>query len=189
MADRTILLIDNFDSFTYNIEDYLKQCGVQVFVIESGLLSPSDIHDFDGVVFAPGPGNPMNMPDMMTILSESVKRKPTFGICLGFQAIALHFGAKIGKGNPVHGKISQVYVKGRGRMTKGLPGVFDVVRYHSLAVTAIPSPLQVVLETENGDSMGIEHMELPIMGVQFHPEAHLTQFGIPILKNWLDLCF
>jgi len=186
--NRKILLVDNFDSFTFNVKDYLEQCGALVTVKSRPDVRISDYQMYDGIVFSPGPGNPVNMPDLCFLVESSLVSKPTFGICLGFQAIAYCSGAKIRKGNPWHGKLSRVHKVQEGGLLKGLPNYFDVVRYHSLVVGDLVSPLKVLLETENKEIMAFEHFSLPVCGVQFHPEAHLSENGLTILRNWLNLC-
>ena len=181
-------MVDNYDSFSYTIVDYLRQCGVVVDIKKRDELEVSDIHLFDGIVFSPGPGNPEKLQFLMDLVSESVKWKPTLGICLGFQAIAYYFGSRIRKGMPVHGKLSTVFTIEKGRLTEGLPDKFEVVRYHSLFVDLDSSPLKALLQTSNNEIMAFEHPDLPVMAVQFHPEAYLSQFGIHIFQNWLKFC-
>jgi anthranilate synthase component 2 len=189
MSDRlSILLVDNLDSFTFNIVEYLEILGAEVKVVRVNDIVESHFHGINGVVISPGPGNPQNLPILMKVISDVLDRLPVLGICLGFQAIALKFGADIEKGNPYHGKISKVRMINEGRLNQNLPHDFEVVRYHSLIVKELKDPLIPLLETNTGELMAFEHKSKPIMGVQFHPEAYLTQFGFDLLKNWLSLC-
>lgn len=183
-----ILLIDNFDSFTYNVWDYLSRSGAEVKVKRRNEVSVSEIFHYQGVVISPGPGNPKEIPELMNLVESAVTQKPTLGICLGFQAIAYHFGAEVQKGKPMHGKVSDVVVTHRGNLLKALPDTFQVVRYHSLIVTELKEPLIPLAVTDAKELMAFEHQNLPVAAVQFHPEAHLTQFGETIFRNWLDLC-
>ena len=187
MRPAEILLIDNYDSFTYNICDYLRRLGAKVKVTERAACSPSDFSSADGLVFSPGPGNPTKLPDLQSLIREAVFAKPVLGICLGHQAIAAEFGADIVKGEPKHGKLSRVYRKnGEQALVNGLPSDFQVVRYHSLQVKNLPEPLIPLLETAEGELMAFCHLHYPVAGIQFHPEAWLTEFGTELLKNWLD---
>lgn len=186
--NRKILLVDNFDSFTFNVKDYLEQCGAIVTVMARPEVQISDYESYDGIVFSPGPGNPAIMPELCKLVQNAIDSKPTFGICLGFQAIAFCFGAEIRKGIPHHGKLSRVNKVESGKLLNGLPIHFDVVRYHSLVVTGITLPIKTLLVTNDGEVMAFEHVERPVCGVQFHPEAYLSEHGLTILRNWLNLC-
>jgi len=183
-----ILLIDNLDSFTFNICEYLRILGCEVKVIRLEALNPSDFIGIHGVVISPGPGNPITNAKLIETVNYAINRFPVLGICLGFQAIALVFGSKVVRGNPMHGKISKVRKLSFGKLTKDLPVEFEVVRYHSLLVTELKFPLVPLLGTKTGELMAFEHNTMPIAGIQYHPEAHLTQYGFEILKNWLSLC-
>jgi anthranilate synthase component 2 len=187
LANPKVILIDNFDSFTFNVKDYLERAGALVTVLSRVEIEIKHILNFDAVVFSPGPGNPENLPDLMRLVRFSVENRPTFGICLGFQAIAHYFGSVVKKGIPMHGKLSRVLVQSdSGRLIKGLPSQFEVVRYHSLGINEVFDPLKILLKTENGEIMAIEHNDLNVSGVQFHPEAHLTQFGFQIIRTWVQ---
>lgn len=183
-----IALIDNRDSFSYTIVDYLLQLGTDIRLIHLDEITShkSWIDQADGIVLGPGPGHPAELPMLQLLLKEYILAKPILGICLGFQAICLHFGAEIKKGQPIHGKISEVKKIGASHLFQGLPETFQVVRYHSLCVENVQKPLRLTLLTKEGVSMGIEHENWPIMGVQFHPEAHLSEHGLQILNNWLN---
>lgn len=185
-----ILLVDNFDSFTYNIFDYLCRLGADVKVCcRSEALESSDLNEYDGLVISPGPGNPESMPDLKKVLDMVLGKMPVLGICLGHQAIAHFYGAAIIKARPMHGKISLVESLQDSVLLAGIPSAFRVVRYHSLVVSDLPSELLPLLVSRDDHClMAFVHRNLPVMGIQFHPEAHLTEFGLPLLKNWLDVC-
>ena len=184
----SILLIDNFDSFTWNVADYLRQLGAAVCVKQRPMVKLAELADFDGIVFSPGPGNPTEMPDLLSLIAHTVEMKPCFGICLGFQAIAFHFGSSIVRSNPMHGKVSLVKTLPGKWLLAQVPPQFSVVRYHSLCVDRFLPPLAAVAVAHSGEWMAFEHQWLPIAGVQYHPEAHLTEFGHAVLANWLGLC-
>jgi anthranilate synthase component 2 len=186
-----ILLVDNFDSFTYNVFDYLSRLGADVKVcFRSEVMDSSELFEYDGLVISPGPGNPESMPDLTKILEMALGKMPVLGICLGHQAIANFYGAHIIKARPMHGKISLVDALQDSVLLSGIPSVFRVVRYHSLVVSDLPSELlPLLVSREDNCLMAFTHRNLPVMGIQFHPEAHLTEYGLPLLKNWLDVCY
>jgi anthranilate synthase component 2 len=183
-----ILIIDNFDSFTYNLVDYFKQLGQQVIVKRNNeafdaLLST----ECAAVVLSPGPGVPENAGKLMEAISFYAGRKPMLGICLGHQAIAEYFKGIIVKARrPMHGKISEIY-HGVDPIFNNIPTHFDVVRYHSLVCAQLPEDLIQLAWDDRGEIMAFKHQELPIYGLQFHPEAVMTQFGLDILRNWINL--
>jgi len=183
-----ILLIDNYDSFTYNLWDYISILGAEVNVVRTESITDSHFSGVNGVILSPGPGNPNSLPDLRKIVQFVLPRFPVLGVCLGFQAIALHFGCEVIKGNPTHGKISKVFKVNNGRLISDIPIGFEVVRYHSLIVRELKEPLISLLTTQSNEIMAFEHNQAPIFGIQYHPEAHLTQFGFEILKNWLSFC-
>jgi anthranilate synthase component 2 len=188
MKGPKLLLVDNHDSFTYNIYDYLSRLGAEVSVKMIERVLPEDFDSADGLVLSPGPGNPSKLPDLLQLIQKVVSRKPVLGICLGHQALAYYFGAGIVKAAPMHGKISKVYRQHEVPLLSGIPSEFRVVRYHSLLAEHLPDCLLPILETADGENMAFQHIHLPVMGIQFHPEAHLTEFGLVMLKNWLDVC-
>jgi len=185
-----ILVIDNYDSFTYNLVQYLSEFddvrvvrNDKITLMDIEVLSPSHI------VISPGPGTP----DDAGISNEAIKhfagRIPILGICLGHQCIGSVFGGKVVRARePVHGKVSLIYHTGKG-ILKGLPSPFLATRYHSLIVQreTLPSDLEIVAETDEGEIMGIMHVKFPIFGLQFHPESVLTIEGKRILKNFLAI--
>ncbi len=184
-----ILLIDNYDSFTYNLYDYLLRCGVEVIVVRNDewTLAEFKAFDFDGLVISPGPSRPADAGIMNQVLAYFYDKKPVLGICLGHQAIGEFFGAELVKARlPVHGKTSVIQHDGQG-IFKDLPREFQVMRYHSLILKDLEGiPLQATAFTYEGEIMGLRHSFLPISGVQFHPESILTEYGLPLLNNWLE---
>jgi len=190
MGKKTInlLLVDNQDSFTFNIRDYLARLGARVQVLDRDSVSLGHIENSDGVVFSPGPGNPAGMTQLLNLIGQAVARKPVLGICLGHQALAYYFGAEIRQANPMHGKISKVHKVNESSLLNQIPDSFSVVRYHSLYVDSIPDDLIPILQTEDSILMAFEHRIFPVFGIQFHPEAHLSEFGLDILRNWLNMC-
>ncbi len=184
------LLIDNYDSFTYNLWHYLGELGAEVVVKRNDALSVSDALGLkpQGIVISPGPSDP----DHAGICLELISRAgsiPILGVCLGHQAIGQAFGGKVVRAPvPMHGKISQIRHTGAG-VFKNLPNPFPATRYHSLIVerASLPKILEVTAETEDGLIMGLAHRERPVFGVQFHPESIASEGGHDLLKNFLKL--
>lgn len=182
-----VLLIDNFDSFSHILADYLLQTGISLKIVrnDQSLESLAD-GEWEALILSPGPESPEKAGNLMEILAHFAKTVPILGICLGHQAIGLHCGATLAKGRqPVHGKVHAVKSVSNHQILAGLPASFLVTRYHSLLLTEIPDCLEVLLETNEGEVMAIAHRELPILGIQYHPEAYLTEFGKEIIQNWL----
>ena len=186
-----ILVIDNYDSFVFNLVQYLGQLGAECTVVRNDEVKPEQADDFDGVLISPGPGTPENAGISMAMIKYCAEKKiPLFGVCLGHQAIAAVFGGVVNRAPELlHGKTSQVKHKGKGIFTK-LPSPFTATRYHSLAVerNTVGEELEITGETDSGIVMGIRHKTLPIEGVQFHPESVLTEHGHLMLANWLTEC-
>ena len=187
-----MILIDNYDSFTYNIVQYLEELGVEPKIFENDKVTIGELKslDFDSIIISPGAGNPDTAGISMAVLEEFYKTKKILGICLGHQCIAKFFGANIAKSkNPTHGKTSKIFVCENSKLFKNLPQSFNVTRYHSLEVekSSIPPDLKITAETQDGTIMALEHNALPIYGVQFHPEAILTQYGHELLKNFIKI--
>lgn len=182
-----VLLLDNFDSFTYNLVDYLSQLGVGVKVFRNDVdMRTITSEEYSGVVISPGPETPEKAGNLLSILSHYIGKVPILGICLGHQAIGQHFGAELVKAEkPMHGKISKIQIWNEGRIFNGLPEKFNVVRYNSLIIKNLPEELVCLASTESGEIMALRHSSVPLWGLQFHPEAALTQYGLTILKNWL----
>ena len=183
-----ILLLDNYDSFTYNLKDYFEQLGQELIVRRNDKISLAEIAELapEGIVLSPGPGQPQQAGITMDLIAKEVDRTPLFGVCLGMQAIALHFGAKIERAAyPMHGKVSQISCIDHP-LFNGLNKQQEVCRYHSLEVVQVNTQeIQVIASSDIGEVMAIAHRTRPVWGVQFHPEAILTQFGMEMLGNWL----
>ena len=182
-----MILIDNYDSFTYNIVQYLQELGVEPKVFENDKISVEELlqMDFDSIIISPGAGNPNTAGVSMDVIKNFYQTKKILGICLGHQCIAQFFGGKIVKSqNPTHGKTSRIYFDENSKLFKGLPQGFEVTRYHSLEVK--DTNLKITARTKDGTIMALEHETVPIYGVQFHPEAILTQYGHELLKNFLS---
>jgi len=185
-----ILVVDNYDSFVFNLVQYLGQLEATCVVLRNDQLSPSDALDFDGVLLSPGPGIPEDAGVCVPLIREAAGRVPIFGVCLGHQAIAVAYGAVVNRAPElVHGKTSEVHHNGAGVLA-GLPDPFTATRYHSLAVveSTLPPTLEVTGRTESGVVMAMRHREVDVEGVQFHPESVLTHGGHRMLANWLVRC-
>jgi para-aminobenzoate synthetase component 2 len=188
-----ILVIDNYDSFVYNLVQYLAQLGAEVVVRRNDEITVSEVVDggFDGVLISPGPGRPEEAGISLDLLGAAAGTElPVLGVCLGHQAIGVAFGAVVDRAPELlHGKTSDVLHSGDGVLA-GLPTPFTATRYHSLTVRpeTLPDELQVTGRTVSGVVMAVRHRSLPIEGVQFHPESVLTQGGHRILANWLQRC-
>jgi para-aminobenzoate synthetase component 2 len=194
-VDRTdehlsILVIDNYDSFVYTIVGYLQQLGARTTVVRNDAV-PARISAFEGVLVSPGPGTPKEAGASMDVIAAcAAERIPMLGVCLGHQALGEVFGGVVTHAPELmHGKTSLVQHEGHG-VFSGLPSPFTATRYHSLAVVAdsVPDELLVTAHTATGIVMGLEHRELPLHGVQFHPESVLTEGGHRLLANWLAIC-
>lgn len=188
-----ILVIDNFDSFVYTLNGYLIQLGAETEVIRNNQIElqelPVVLDQFDAVLVSPGPGNPKQAGISLEAIRQAANTaKPLFGVCLGHQAIAEAFGGEVRQAEQLmHGKISVIQHSGDS-MFDGVKNPFRGTRYHSLAVVepSLPAELLVTARTEDGVIMGLRHRELPIHGVQFHPESVMTEGGYIILGNWLN---
>lgn len=188
----TVLVVDNYDSFVYNLVQYLGQLGVAVIVRRNDAVAPAELDDLDvdGVLLSPGPGAPEDAGASMAFVRACAERAlPCFGVCLGHQAIGAVFGAPVVRAPELlHGKTSEVRHDGSGVLA-GLPSPFTATRYHSLAVAdALPREITVTGRTASGIIMAIRHTSLPIEGVQFHPESVLTEGGHRIVANWARQC-
>jgi len=182
-----ILLVDNYDSFTFNLRDYLLQLKLDCRVIRNDDRSLSDIELMNpsAIVFSPGPKTPSDAGQMMELIGRFHNSIPLLGICLGHQAIGEFFGAKLVKANkPMHGKTSEVIFE-EHPLFKNLSNPFTVMRYHSLILDDVfNTPLKIIARTNQEEIMAIVHNTLPICGLQFHPESILTPVGLQILTNW-----
>ncbi|ODU50298.1 MAG: anthranilate/aminodeoxychorismate synthase component II [Lysobacteraceae bacterium SCN 69-48] len=190
-----LLMIDNYDSFTFNLVQYLQELGAEVRVERNDALSVAEIEALapDKIVISPGPCTPNEAGVSLDVLRELGPRIPVFGVCLGYQALGQVYGGRVVRaGRIMHGKTSPIHHEGKG-VFAGLPAPFEATRYHSLVVekTSVPDCLEVTAWTENDDGsveelMGLRHREHPVEGVQFHPESILTQHGHALLKNFLE---
>jgi para-aminobenzoate synthetase component 2 len=184
-----ILVVDNYDSFVFNIVQYLQQLGAEVVVKRNDEANANSINEFDGVLLSPGPGTPEDAGACIEIINAAIeKQKSLLGVCLGHQAIGAALGGKVSRAPELlHGKTSQVHHKNEG-VFKDLKSPFRATRYHSLAIENpnFPNDLTITATTESGVIMGVKHKNAPIQGVQFHPESILTEGGHHLLANWLE---
>jgi anthranilate synthase component 2 len=186
-----ILLIDNYDSFTYNLLHYIAELGHEVDVVRNDVLTVEMIKNQikpQAVVISPGPGTPDDSGICLELIKTADSSLPLLGVCLGHQAIGQVFGGKVIRApKPMHGKISPVIHEGKG-IFRNLPSPFNATRYHSLIVEreSFPDCLEITARTEDGIIMGLQHKTLPIHGVQFHPESIASEHGHALIKNFLD---
>ncbi len=186
-----ILLLDNYDSFTYNLLHYLSELGKEVVVRRNDVVSVADVLAMkpEGIVISPGPGTPDASGICLDLIRQAAGKIPLLGVCLGHQAIGQVFGGKVIRApKPMHGKVSAINHRGEG-LFKGLPSPFQATRYHSLIVekATLPDCLYITAETEDGLIMGLHHTELNVHGVQFHPESIASEHGHALLKNFVDV--
>jgi para-aminobenzoate synthetase component 2 len=193
-----VLVVDNYDSFVFNLVQYLGQLGVNATVWrndDTRLAGDAEVQaaaeEFDGILLSPGPGTPERAGASIPLVRAcAASATPLLGVCLGHQAIGVAFGGTVDRAPELlHGKTSSVYHANLG-VLQGLPDPFTATRYHSLTILpdTLPEVLQVTARTEGGVIMGVQHVDLPIHGVQFHPESILTEGGHRMLANWLTLC-
>jgi len=186
-----ILVIDNYDSFVFNLVQYLAQLGAECTVVRNDEVEASEASKYDGVLISPGPGTPDKAGVSIAMINYCAENSiPLFGVCLGHQAIGEAFGATVSRAPELlHGKTSQVIHNGTGVLSN-LPSPFTATRYHSLAVErqTVPEVLEITGSTDSGVVMSLRHKTLPIQGVQFHPESVLTEHGHLMLANWLVTC-
>ena len=185
-----VLVIDNYDSFTYNLVQYLQSLGANCEVIVNDQMSADEALRMpcDGILLSPGPGTPDDAGVTLEVIAHAPTEKPIFGVCLGHQSIGQAFGATVTRAERLmHGKTSPILHHG-AHVFRGLPSPLTATRYHSLVIDppTVPDILEVTARTAEGEIMGVRHRERPIEGVQFHPESILTQDGLAMMKNWLD---
>jgi len=185
-----LLLIDNYDSFTYNLYQHLSELGQEVQVFRNDKISLDEIERLgpERIAISPGPGTPQQAGISNDVIRRFGPRLPILGVCLGHQCLGYAFGGRVaGAGEIKHGKSSLIHHDGRG-LFEGLPNPFPAIRYHSLAVMrdGLPDCLEVSAWTENGIIMGLRHRQYPIDGVQFHPESIMTEVGKDILRNFIE---
>jgi para-aminobenzoate synthetase component 2 len=188
-----ILVIDNYDSFVYNLVQYLAQIGAEVDVWRNDdprFAEPDFADGFSGLLLSPGPGTPEEAGVCVDVVRSQAGRLPIFGVCLGLQAIGVAYGGVVDRAPELlHGKTSLIEHHGTGVLT-GLPSPFTATRYHSLAIEreTLPAELEVTATTRSEVIMALRHRELPVEAVQFHPESVLTEWGYQMLANWLVIC-
>jgi anthranilate synthase/aminodeoxychorismate synthase-like glutamine amidotransferase len=182
-----VAVIDNYDSFTYNLVQYLAELGAEPVVFRNDEVAVEALRDFDALVVSPGPGTPADAGISVEAIRALTGVMPVLGVCLGNQALAEAFGGKVVRHQPVHGKTSQVRHDGAAPF-EGLPDGFEATRYHSLVVeeSSLPAELEVSARTDDGVVMALRHREQPTFGVQFHPESVLTGEGKRLLTNFLE---
>jgi para-aminobenzoate synthetase component 2 len=186
-----ILVIDNYDSFVFNLVQYLQQLGAECTVVRNDAIKVEEADKYDGVLISPGPGTPESAGISVELVKYCADKKiPLLGVCLGHQAIAVAYGATVSRAPELlHGKTSVVTHQGKS-VLENIPSPFTATRYHSLAVErdTLPNELEVTGATQSGVVMAVQHKTLPICGVQFHPESVLTEHGYQIIGNWLEIC-
>lgn len=185
-------ILDQYDSFVYNLSAYLREEGQEVVVRRADAMSLSEIHTLHpkGILLSPGPKRPSDAIEAHQVLREFQNKIPVFGVCLGHQVICQFYGAAVCKGvRPMHGKIAEISHNNTG-LFSGLPRTFSVTRYHSLAVSdeAFPDVLRITARSADGVIMGVSHRRMPVYGVQFHPEAVLTEYGHELMANFVKIC-
>ena len=185
-----LLMIDNYDSFTYNLYQYLSELGAEVMTVRNDKVSLEDIQAMEpeGIVISPGPSTPLEAGVSNDVIRHFGSKLPTLGVCLGHQCVGYAYGAKVDRAGEIrHGKTSMIHHTGKGVLA-GLPNPFEAIRYHSLVVypETLPDSLEVTAWTDNGLVMGLRHKEYPVEGVQFHPESIMTPVGKALLQNFLD---
>jgi len=186
-----ILLLDNYDSFTYNIYQYMSELGAEVKVIRNDKISLSEIKDLnpEKIVVSPGPCTPQKAGISNDVIKTFGQNIPVLGVCLGHQCIGESFGAIVmGAGEIMHGKTSLIHHDGKG-VFLGIPSPFMAIRYHSLVIQneTLPDELEISAWTDNGIIMGVRHKSLPVEGIQFHPESIMTEYGKELLSNFLKI--
>ena len=186
-----ILVVDNYDSFVFNLVQYLQQLGAECTVVRNDAVAAKEASKYGGVLISPGPGTPEKAGISVEMIKYCAQHSiPLFGVCLGHQAIGVAFGATVSRAPELlHGKTSLVYHQQEGVLAD-IPSPFTATRYHSLCVEkdSVPNTLHITGSTDSGLVMSMEHTTLPIQGVQFHPESVLTEHGHQMLANWLVMC-
>lgn len=187
-----LIMIDNYDSFVYNLVRYFNELNEEVLVFRNDEINEDLIKNLNpnGIVISPGPKAPKDAGEVLNIIGKFKEKLPILGICLGHQSIGEYFGGEIIKGKrPMHGKISKIITDGKN-IFKNIPKEFNVTRYHSLVVNeeTLPEELEVTARAVDGAIMGIKHKHYKIYGVQYHPEAVLTEYGYEVLNNFIKIC-
>ena len=184
-----LLMIDNYDSFTYNLYQYLSELGAEVVTVRNDKITLEDIEAMspEGIIVSPGPATPLEAGISNEVVRHFGSKLPTLGVCLGHQCVGHVYGAKVDRAGEIrHGKTSMIHHNGNG-VFAGLPNPFEAIRYHSLVVKRenLPDSLEVTAWTADGEIMGLRHRQYPVEGIQFHPESFMTEKGKDILKNFL----
>jgi para-aminobenzoate synthetase component 2 len=182
-----ILLLDNYDSFTYILLDYFKQAGTNPVVLRNDEMSLNEFKELplDALIISPGPERPEKAGLLMPILNHFVQDIPVFGICLGHQAIGIQFGGQLERApQAIHGKTTPVITQSH-YLFNGMDAEIDVMRYHSLVIEGCPPSFEIIAQTRSGINMAMQHQNLPVTSVQFHPESILTDHGFEMIKNWV----
>jgi len=190
-GERKILVIDNYDSFVFNLVQYLQQLGAHCTVVRNDEFKLTDADKYDGVLISPGPGTPEAAGISVELVKYCAEKKiPLLGVCLGHQVIAVAYGATVSRAPELlHGKTSVVRHSNKS-VLENIPSPFTATRYHSLAIEkdTLSTEIEITGQTESGVVMAIQHKTLPISGVQFHPESVLTEHGYQMIGNWLEIC-
>ncbi|HZH68775.1 MAG TPA: aminodeoxychorismate/anthranilate synthase component II [Chitinophagales bacterium] len=182
-----VLMIDNYDSFTYNIVHYLEILGAEVEVFRNDKISLDSVEQYDKIVLSPGPGLPQNSGILLDLIEQYAPTKSILGICLGQQAIGEAFGAELyNLKNVVHGKPRKTIVLKDDLLFKDIPHEFQSGRYHSWAIKNLPESIELIAEDEEGVIQAIRHKKYDVRGIQFHPESIMTEYGLELLANWLN---
>lgn len=184
-----VLLLDNYDSFTYNLYDYVRQLGKECLVVRNNELELNAIAKlrFNSIIISPGPCTPSESGICLSLIEKYYLTTPILGVCLGHQAIGQFFGAQLEKAEkPMHGKTSVIHLNEKHFIFNNLDEEISVMRYHSLVLQNIKHPLRAIASSSNGELMALCHETLPICGLQFHPESILTPCGMQILRNWFE---
>ena len=186
-----LLMIDNYDSFTYNLYQYLAELGADVVTVRNDKITLEEIEAMapQGIIISPGPSTPLEAGISNDVIRRFGPSLPVLGVCLGHQCVGHVYGARVDRAGEIrHGKTSMIHHDGKGVLA-GLPNPLEAIRYHSLVVypESVPDCLEVTAWTDNGLVMGLRHKEYPVEGVQFHPESIMTPEGKPLLQNFLDL--
>ncbi len=184
-----VLVIDNYDSFTYNLVQYLLQLGVEVEVKRNDEVEVDYAKNFDKILISPGPCTPKEAGISVEVIKKFYKEKPILGVCLGHQSIGYAFGGKVVRAKKImHGKTSFIFHEGKG-IFEGIPSPFKAVRYHSLVLDeeTLPKEIEITARSEDGEVMALQLKDYPTFGVQFHPESVLSEYGMKILQNFLKV--
>jgi anthranilate synthase component 2 len=185
---KKIAVVDNYDSFTYNLVHYLEDIGAEVTVMFNDQINAEILDAADGILFSPGPGLPETSGDLMQVVKKYHDQKPILGVCLGMQALCLNSGGTLKNlKNVFHGVASKIQVNAKSKMYSGLPEEMEVGRYHSWVVQEPLTDYVITAKDADGSIMSMEHKSLPVWAVQYHPESILTPKGKVILQNWLAL--